>query len=57
MAQWLGFVAPPPLFFVFLIGATLAYLAIVEVTKRIFYRAMSVRKKPNPGIGARAQAS
>jgi Mg2+-importing ATPase len=36
--RWLGFVAPPPLFFVFLVGATLAYLAIVEIVKRIFYR-------------------
>ena len=41
---WFGFVAPPPLFFVFLIGATLAYLAIVEVTKRVFYRVMPVSK-------------
>jgi len=31
-------VAPPPLFFVFLVSATLAYLAIVEIAKRIFYR-------------------
>jgi Mg2+-importing ATPase len=38
--RWFGFVVPPPLFFVFLIGATLAYLAIVEVTKRIFYRVL-----------------
>ena len=44
VGQWLGFVAPPPLFFVFLIGATLAYLAIVEITKRIFYHATSVAK-------------
>ena len=29
------------LFFVFLVGATLAYLAIVEITKRIFYRAIA----------------
>jgi hypothetical protein len=29
-----------------LIGATLAYLAIVEITKRIFY--MSVAKNLNP---------
>jgi Mg2+-importing ATPase len=36
--QWFGFVAPPPLFFVYLVGATLAYLALVEVTKGIFYR-------------------
>src|SRR5665811_2067456 len=41
VGRWLGFVAPPPLFFVFLIGATLAYLAIVEITKRIFYRAIA----------------
>jgi Mg2+-importing ATPase len=41
VGRWFGFVAPPPLFFVFLIGATLAYLAIVEVTKRGFYRAMA----------------
>lgn len=44
VGQWLGFVAPPPLFFVFLIGATLAYLAIVEITKRIFYHATSVAR-------------
>jgi P-type Mg2+ transporter len=35
--RWFGFVAPPPLFFVFLIGATIAYLALVEITKRVFY--------------------
>jgi len=45
VGRWFGFVVPPPLFFVFLIGATLAYLAIVEVTKRIFYRAMSVARR------------
>jgi P-type Mg2+ transporter len=39
VGRWFGFVAPPPLFFVFLVGATLAYLAIVEIAKRIFYRA------------------
>jgi Mg2+-importing ATPase len=37
VGRWFGFVAPPPLFFfVFLIGATIAYLALVEITKRIF---------------------
>jgi Mg2+-importing ATPase len=45
---WLGFVAPPPLFFVFLVGATLAYLAIVEITKRMFYRFMAA---PSPRGG------
>jgi P-type Mg2+ transporter len=43
VGRWFGFVAPPPLFFVFLVGATLAYLAIVEVTKRVFYRVMVAR--------------
>jgi Mg2+-importing ATPase len=37
VGRWLGFVAPPPLFFVVLTGATLAYLAVVEISKRIFY--------------------
>ena len=44
VGQWFGFVAPPPLFFVYLIGATAAYLALVEITKGIFYRAMSAGK-------------
>ena len=38
--RWFGFVAPPPLFFVFLVGATLAYLGLVEITKVLFYRFM-----------------
>lgn len=38
LGRWFGFVAPPPLFFVYLIGATVAYLAIVEVAKGLFYR-------------------
>jgi hypothetical protein len=33
------------MFFVFLISATLAYLAIVQITKRIFYRATSVARR------------
>jgi len=39
VGRWLGFVAPPPLFFAFLAGTTLAYLAIVEITKHLFYGA------------------
>ncbi len=42
--RWFGFVAPPPLFFVFLVGATLAYLGLVEATKVVFYRFMAVRR-------------
>ena len=43
MGRWFSFVAPPPLFFVFLTGATLVYLALVEVTKTFFYRAAARR--------------
>jgi P-type Mg2+ transporter len=45
VGRWFGFVAPPPQFFVFLIGATLAYLAIVEVTKRVFYSSVNLTRK------------
>jgi len=38
VGHWFGFVAPPSWFFVYLIGATIAYLAIVEIVKGIFYR-------------------
>src|SRR5271168_3906403 len=41
---WFGFVAPPPLFFVFLVVATLAYLALVEISKIAFYRFASRRQ-------------
>ena len=43
IGRWFGFVAPPPLFFVYLIGATAAYLAVVEVCKTFFYRFASNR--------------
>eukprot|EP01031_Cornospumella_fuschlensis_P045642 gene45642-55867_t len=42
-----GFEAPPPLFYVFLAGATATYLALVELTKRLFY---------DEGLTARWQA-
>jgi Mg2+-importing ATPase len=38
VGRWFSFVAPPPLFFVFLVGATAAYLGLVEITKGFFYR-------------------
>jgi len=38
IGSWFGFVPLPPLFFAFLAGGTLAYLALVEVTKDLFYR-------------------
>jgi len=45
LGSWFGFVVPPPMFFVFLTGATLAYLVLVEITKVIFYR-LTVRHWP-----------
>jgi Mg2+-importing ATPase len=42
--RWFGLVAPPPLFFVFLVGATTAYLGLVEVTKVVFYRFVAGRQ-------------
>lgn len=41
VGHWFGFVPPPPLFFAYLVGATLAYLALVEVAKVLFYRAIA----------------
>ena len=38
VGPWFGFVPPPRLFFVYLVGATLAYLAIVEAVKLLFYK-------------------
>jgi len=43
VGRWFGFVAPPPLFFVYLIGATIVYLALVEITKSVFYRSSAGR--------------
>lgn len=40
VGRWFGFVPPPPLFFAYLIGATAAYLALVEIVKGIFYRSV-----------------
>ena len=42
--RWFGFVAPPPLFFAFLVCATVVYLALVEVTKVLFYRYLTGRR-------------
>jgi Mg2+-importing ATPase len=43
LAAELGFVAPPPLFFVILPAMVLCYLAAVEFVKRWFYRHFPVR--------------
>lgn len=39
IGHWFGFVEPPKLFFIYLTGATIAYLTIVEGVKSLFYRA------------------
>jgi Mg2+-importing ATPase len=41
-AAQLGFVAPPPLFFLILLAMVLCYLVAVEFVKRYFYRHFSV---------------
>jgi Mg2+-importing ATPase len=38
-----GFVAPPATFYLFLVAAAAAYLALVEATKRLFYRRLAPR--------------
>ena len=38
---WFGFVPPPPAYYAFLIAAVAAYLALVEIVKRLFYRHMA----------------
>jgi Mg2+-importing ATPase len=38
VALWFGLVPLPPLFFAFLIGMVVVYLAVVEMAKRGFYR-------------------
>jgi Mg2+-importing ATPase len=38
LAPWLGFTPLPPLFFGFLVAMVAAYLGLIEVTKRWFYR-------------------
>ncbi|MBI3903241.1 MAG: magnesium-translocating P-type ATPase [Nitrosomonadales bacterium] len=41
LASHLGFVAPPPAFFLVLLGMVLSYLIAVEFAKRFFYRHFS----------------
>jgi Mg2+-importing ATPase len=45
IANCFGFVPPPPLFFAYLAGATLAYLGLVELAKIPFYRTIG-RSRP-----------
>ena len=36
-----GFVAPPPIFYLFVVAAVLVYLMLVEAVKQAFYRFMA----------------
>jgi Mg2+-importing ATPase len=38
VGRWFGFVTPPAMIFVYVIPLTVAYLALVEVAKLLFYR-------------------
>jgi Mg2+-importing ATPase len=42
-AAQLGFVAPPPLFYMILPAMVICYLVAVEFVKRYFYRRFAVR--------------
>ncbi len=42
-ATHLGFIAPPPLFFLILVAMVLCYLVAVELVKRLFYRRFTGR--------------
>ena len=57
IGPWFGFVVPPPLFFVFLIAAVGAYLALTEVVKRVFYRHWRRRRRPDGASSRQAAAS
>lgn len=37
IGKWFGFMSPPPLIFIYVIPVTIAYVALVEVTKKFFY--------------------
>ena len=45
----LGFVEPPPGFYVFLVCAVAAYLVLVEIVKRRLYRWVDTRSEPRFG--------
>jgi Mg2+-importing ATPase len=46
LGRLLGFVEPPPGFYLFLVCAVAAYLLLVEIVKRQLYRELDRRSKP-----------
>jgi Mg2+-importing ATPase len=49
IGTYFGFVAPPPLFFVILLGMVLSYLLAVEWVKRRFYRRFAFEGESRAG--------
>ena len=43
IGPWFGFVAPPPMLFVYVGAVTTAYLILIELLKRLFYRIATKR--------------
>jgi P-type Mg2+ transporter len=43
VGSWFGFMTPSPLFYIYLISVTVAYLALVETVKQVFYRFIAER--------------
>jgi Mg2+-importing ATPase len=45
LGTFFGFVAPPASFYLFLAGAILAYLVLVEAVKQLFFRTLAPRRR------------
>jgi len=50
IGHWFGFAPPPPAYFLYVIGATAAYLAVVEFMKAVFYPKASSETLPSGKI-------
>jgi len=50
IGHWFGFAPPPPSYFLYVIGATAAYLAVVEIMKAVFYPKASSETLPSGKI-------
>ena len=37
IGRWFGFAPPPAVYFLYVVGATATYLAVVEIIKGVFY--------------------
>ncbi|SES45515.1 Mg2+-importing ATPase [Pedococcus cremeus] len=50
LAGLLGFASPPATFYAMLAGLVLAYLALVELAKRLFYAEFDTARPPRPAV-------